>query len=114
MNKFTEHDESSRIAFYENLEWSCITILMGLVTCSIDVNLKADIISTLAALAKTVEIANTIWRHMETTQIIPTVPSTSNFQPRGVQVSTVRIKIAVSALCYMLSNCTGRVGRDRK
>ena len=88
LKMFTEHDESSRIAFCENLEWSCITILMGLVTCSIDVNLKADIISTLAALAKTAEIANNIWRNLETTQIIPTIPSTSNFQPRGVQVST--------------------------
>ncbi len=85
----SENDEVSRIAFCENLEWSCISILLGLVTCAIDVNLKADIVLTISALAKTAEIANTIWRNLEITQIIPTVPTTNNYRPRGVQVRII-------------------------
>lgn len=85
---FVEHDDISRLAFCENLEWSCISILLGLVTCSIDVSLKADIVLTLSALAKSPEIGNIIWKNLETTQVIPTVPTTNNYQPRGVQVYT--------------------------
>ncbi|KAK7605078.1 hypothetical protein V9T40_006936 [Parthenolecanium corni] len=92
IRRIAEFDEASRIAFCENLEWSCVTILLGLVTCSIDVNLKADIILTLAALAKSSEIANIIWRNLETTQIIPTIPTTNNYQPRGVQAELEEVE----------------------
>ncbi|XP_065223054.1 nuclear pore complex protein Nup205 [Planococcus citri] len=88
----SEHDDISRLAFCENLEWSCISILLGLVTCSIDVSLKADIVLTLSALAKSPEIGNIIWKNLETTQVIPTVPTTNNYQPRGVQAELEEVE----------------------
>jgi nuclear pore complex protein Nup205 len=59
--------------------------MLGLVSCSIIVQLKANLISTLAALGKSSETAIQLWNLLETSQIITTVPTTSNFASRGIE-----------------------------
>ena len=79
----TDADDYSRIAIVEHPNWSAINIFFGLIGCPIPIYLKADILLTLASLAKSVETAVAIWNTLESSQILPTIPSTSNYQPRG-------------------------------
>lgn len=65
-----------------------MTILLGLATCSVPIPLKATLISTLAGLARSPSAAAVIWHHIELSQIIPTVASINQFQPRSLQVSS--------------------------
>lgn len=80
-----EHDEVSRAAISENPTWSPLVVLLGLVSCCVPVTLKAELVLTLAALANAPDTAAALWVSMEAAQIICTVPSTSTYQPRGVQ-----------------------------
>uniref|UniRef100_A0A6P4EG87 Nuclear pore complex protein Nup205 n=1 Tax=Drosophila rhopaloa TaxID=1041015 RepID=A0A6P4EG87_DRORH len=74
-----EHDEISRIMICEQANWQPPQVLLGLVACSTPLLLKAEILFTLAALAKSKETARAIWFHLEDSQIIPTVPVTSSY-----------------------------------
>lgn len=71
------HDEISRNTFIENRKWAAVPNFLGLISCSIDVLLKADLLLTLCALGKSVETALQLWFNLESSQIIPTIPSTN-------------------------------------
>ena len=43
--------------------------MFGLVGCSVPVNLKAEILLALAALAKSPEIASNLWQTLEISQV---------------------------------------------
>jgi len=73
------NDEVARIALCEHPTWMPLHVLLGLVSCSIEIPLKADLLLTLAALAKSKETAIKIWSNLETSQIITTIPSTNTF-----------------------------------
>ena len=45
--------------------------------------LKAEILNAIAALAKTPEIAFSIWQNIEAAQLISTIPTTSQQRPLG-------------------------------
>lgn len=47
-----------------------VTVLFGLASCSIPIGLKAEVLLTLTALAKSPEIAGTIWQGLESSQVI--------------------------------------------
>lgn len=81
----SEHDEVSRAAISENPTWSPLVVLLGLVSCCVPITLKAELLLTLSALANAPDTAAALWVSMEAAQIICTVPSTSTYQPRGVQ-----------------------------
>lgn len=83
----SENDEMARVALCDNPNWAPLTVLLGLVSCSVPIPLKAELLLTLAALAKTPNIAATLWHNLEASQILTTVASTSNYQPRGIQVN---------------------------
>lgn len=80
-----EHDDFSRVAMCEHPAWAPLSILLGLVTCSVPIPFKAALLSTLAALSKSPETAAQMWNNLEASQILVTVPSTSSYQPRGIQ-----------------------------
>jgi len=77
----------ARIALCDNRNWAPLSVLLGLVSCSVPIPLKAELLLTLAALAKTPSTAATLWHNLEASQILTTVPSTSSYQPRGIKVS---------------------------
>lgn len=87
-----EQDEFSRVALCEHPGWVPLTILLGLVSCPIPIPLKADLLSTLAMLAKSPETAAQMWNNLESSQILVTIPSTSNYQPRGIQTELDEIE----------------------
>ncbi|CAH1968892.1 unnamed protein product [Acanthoscelides obtectus] len=87
-----EHDEFSRLALCEHPGWSPLTILLGLVSCSIPIPLKADLLLTLAALSKSSENASQMWENLEASQILVTIPTTSSYAPRGIQTELEEIE----------------------
>ena len=54
---------------YENQTWLPVASLFGLIGCSIPRSLKADILTTLAAFAKSPEIAGSMWHTLENAQV---------------------------------------------
>nr|ACI88735.1 RE24713p [Drosophila melanogaster] len=74
-----EHDEVSRIMICDHPNWQTPQVLLGLVACATPLFLKAEILHTLAALAKSKETARVIWFHLEASQIIPTVPVSRSY-----------------------------------
>lgn len=81
------HDEVARIALCEHPSWAPLHILLGLVSCSIVIPLKTDLLLTLAALGKSKETAMQLWLNLEATQIIATIPTTHSFSTvaRGIE-----------------------------
>ncbi|KAI4469467.1 nuclear pore complex protein [Holotrichia oblita] len=86
------NDDFSRLALCEHPGWAPLTVLLGLVSCSVPIPLKSDILLTLAALSKSPETANQMWNNLETSQILVTIPSTSSYQPRGIQTELDEIE----------------------
>ncbi|XP_030381528.1 nuclear pore complex protein Nup205 [Scaptodrosophila lebanonensis] len=74
-----EHDEISRIMICENASWQSLQVLLGLISCSTALVLKAEILFTLAALSKSKETARSVWLQLEESQIIPTIPVNFTF-----------------------------------
>ena len=79
-------DETARLGLCENQQWLPVVVILGMVSCSVPPRLKAELLLTLTAFAKTPEIATTLWQSLEVSQILPTVSSTSINQPGGIQV----------------------------
>lgn len=79
------HDDVSRVSFCEIPSWNVINVFIGLIGCSVQISLKAELLRTLAAFAKSSTNAITIWHSLEASQILTTVPTTSNYSPRGLQ-----------------------------
>lgn len=73
------HDEVARIALCEHPSWNPLQILLGLVSCSIVIPLKTELLLTLAALGKSKETALQLWVNLEASQIISTIPTTNAF-----------------------------------
>ncbi|CAH0547709.1 unnamed protein product [Brassicogethes aeneus] len=85
-------DEFSRLALCEHPGWSPLTVLLGLVSCSVPIPLKADLLLTLVALSKSSENAFQTWDNLESSQILMTVPTTSSYAPRGIQTELDEIE----------------------
>lgn len=83
-----DNDPIGRLNLAQNSSWNPITTFFKLLRCAVPVPLKADILLTLASLAKSPEVANEIWQTMEATNIICTTPASGNYQPKGLQVNT--------------------------
>lgn len=53
----------------ESQAWLPIASLFGLLGCPVPLRLKAQILSTLAAFAKSPEIASSLWHTLELSQV---------------------------------------------
>lgn len=51
------------------------TLFIGLLSCSVPIYLKSDILMTLSALAKSKETAMPLWNNLEASQVIKTLPT---------------------------------------
>ncbi|XP_076168586.1 nuclear pore complex protein Nup205 isoform X2 [Ptiloglossa arizonensis] len=87
-----KNDEMSRIAICDHPGWKVLPSLIGLVSCGISIPLKAVLIRTLAALARSPESSSTVWQSLEAAQILSTIPTISSYQPRGVQTELEEIE----------------------
>lgn len=104
-----DQDDFSRLAFCEHPGWTPLTVFLGLVSCAVPPMLKADLLVALAALSKSQETAIQTWNNLEASQILVTVPSTSSFQPRGIQTELDEVESRVEeypltrAILHLLS-----------
>ena len=62
-------DEAARVALCDNQHWLPVVVLLGLVSCSIPPSLKAELLLTLAAFAKSPEISASLWQSIEVSQV---------------------------------------------
>ncbi|RZC40322.1 nuclear pore complex protein Nup205 [Asbolus verrucosus] len=92
MRTIADHDEFSRLALCEHPRWAPLSILLGLVGCSVPIPLKSDLLLTLASLSKSSENAAQMWDNLETSQILVTIPTTSSYAPRGIQTELDEIE----------------------
>ncbi|KAJ3635241.1 hypothetical protein MTP99_008161 [Tenebrio molitor] len=92
IRSIADHDEFSRLALCEHPGWAPLSILLGLVGCSVPIPLKSDLLLTLASLSKSSENAAQMWDNLETSQILVTVPTTSSYTPRGIQTELEEIE----------------------
>ncbi|KAK5642892.1 hypothetical protein RI129_009059 [Pyrocoelia pectoralis] len=97
-----EYDDFSRLALCEHPGWAPLTILLGLVGCSVPITIKADLLLTLAALSKSPETAAQTWNNLEVSQLLITIPTTSSYQPRGLQTELDEIESRMEE--YPLTN----------
>ncbi|XP_046735126.1 nuclear pore complex protein Nup205 [Diprion similis] len=86
------YDEVSRVAICEHPGWNVLPSIIGLVGCAMPIPLKGALVRTLAALAKSPESSSTIWQSLEAAQILSTIPTTSSYQPRGIQTELEEIE----------------------
>ncbi|KAK6985388.1 nuclear pore complex protein Nup205 [Biomphalaria glabrata] len=93
--KLTKHianlNETCRSAFCENQQWSVVMVLFGLLTCSVNIQLKGELLSTLASIAQTPVFAATIWQILESSQILQTLPI-SRDQSTGIKVELEEVE----------------------
>ncbi|XP_058974470.1 nuclear pore complex protein Nup205-like [Musca domestica] len=80
------HDEVARIAICEHPNWNPLYTLIGLLSCSVPIYLKSDILLTLTALAKSKETAIPLWNNLEASQIIKTLPSNMNYDTCNLEM----------------------------
>ncbi|EAT37498.1 AAEL010526-PA [Aedes aegypti] len=71
------HDEVARVALCEHPNWAPLHVLLGLISCSVPISLKAELVQTLAALGKSKETALQLWNNLEASQVITTIPTTN-------------------------------------
>ncbi|XP_035827391.1 nuclear pore complex protein Nup205 [Aplysia californica] len=93
--KLTRHiavlNETCRSAFCENQQWSVVMVLFGLLGCSVTVQMKGELMRTLAAISQTPVFAATIWQTLEASQILPTTVA-SGEQPGGFRVELEEVE----------------------
>ncbi|XP_066588183.1 nuclear pore complex protein Nup205-like isoform X2 [Prorops nasuta] len=87
-----KYDEMSRVAICEHPSWKVLPSLIGLVGCTIPILLKATLVRTLAALARSPDSSSTVWQSLEAAQILSTIPTTSSYRPRGVQTELEEVE----------------------
>lgn len=87
-----KNDEMSRVAICDHPGWKVLPSLIGLVSCAMPIPLKGMLVRTLAALARSSESSSIIWQSLEVAQILSTIPTTSSYQPRGVQTELEEIE----------------------
>ena len=63
-------DDNARVALCENPQWLTLVLLLGIVGCSVPARLKAELLLTLAALARSPEIAANLWQSIEMAQVV--------------------------------------------
>ncbi|XP_061392742.1 nuclear pore complex protein Nup205-like [Musca vetustissima] len=80
------HDEVARIAICEHPNWNPLYTLIGLLSCSVPIYLKSDILTTLTALAKSKETAMPLWNNLEASQIIKTLPSNITYETCNLEM----------------------------
>uniref|UniRef100_A0A673LRB1 Nuclear pore complex protein Nup205-like n=1 Tax=Sinocyclocheilus rhinocerous TaxID=307959 RepID=A0A673LRB1_9TELE len=61
--------ENARLALCEHPQWTPVVVMLGLLQCSVQPVLKAQVLHALAAFGKSPEIAASLWQSLEYTQV---------------------------------------------
>ncbi|XP_067131322.1 LOW QUALITY PROTEIN: nuclear pore complex protein Nup205 [Centruroides vittatus] len=86
------NDEMARISLCDVPQYMPLTVLLGVVGCSVPPELKAALLKTLSAFALSANIASNLWQSLESFQIIPTIKTTSVYQPSGIHIELEEVE----------------------
>uniref|UniRef100_A0A673G8I8 Nucleoporin 205 n=1 Tax=Sinocyclocheilus rhinocerous TaxID=307959 RepID=A0A673G8I8_9TELE len=101
--------ENARLALCEHPQWTPAVVMLGLLQCSVQPVLKAQILHALAAFGKSPEIAASLWQSLEYTQILQTVKAPGQRQAAGIEVELNEIESSCEeypltrAFCHLIS-----------
>ncbi|XP_006633765.1 nuclear pore complex protein Nup205 [Lepisosteus oculatus] len=102
--------ENARLALCEHPQWTPVVVMLGLLQCSIQPVLKAELLHCLAAFGKSPEIAASLWQSLEYTQILQTVRAPGQQrQASGIEVELNEIESRCEeypltrAFCHLIS-----------
>ncbi|XP_052008262.1 nuclear pore complex protein Nup205 isoform X2 [Xyrauchen texanus] len=101
--------ENARLALCEHPQWTPVVVMLGLLQCSVQPVLKAQILHVLAAFGKSPEIAASLWQSLEYTQILQTVKAPGQKQAAGIEVELNEIESSCEeypltrAFCHLIS-----------
>uniref|UniRef100_A0A8D0CKF9 Nucleoporin 205 n=1 Tax=Scleropages formosus TaxID=113540 RepID=A0A8D0CKF9_SCLFO len=101
--------ENARLALCEHPQWTPVVVMLGLLQCSVQPILKAELLRCLAAFAKSPEIAASLWQSIEYTQILQTVKAPGQRQAAGIEVELNEIESSCEeypltrAFCHLIS-----------
>ncbi|XP_051513137.1 nuclear pore complex protein Nup205-like isoform X2 [Myxocyprinus asiaticus] len=102
-------NENARLALCEHPQWTPVVVMLGLLQCSVQPVLKAQILHALAAFSKSPEIAASLWQSLEYTQILQTVKAPGQRQVVGIEVELNEIESSCEeypltrAFCHLIS-----------
>ncbi|RXN13415.1 nuclear pore complex protein Nup205 [Labeo rohita] len=101
--------ENARLALCEHPQWTPVVVMLGLLQCSVQPVLKAQVLHALAAFGKSPEIAASLWQSLEYTQILQTVKAPGQRQAAGIEVELNEIESSCEeypltrAFCHLIS-----------
>ncbi|XP_056117303.1 nuclear pore complex protein Nup205 isoform X2 [Rhinichthys klamathensis goyatoka] len=101
--------ENARLALCEHPQWTPVVVMLGLLQCSVQPVLKAQVLHVLAAFGKSPEIAASLWQSLEYTQILQTVKAPGQKQAAGIEVELNEIESSCEeypltrAFCHLIS-----------
>uniref|UniRef100_A0A4W4E6A7 Nucleoporin 205 n=1 Tax=Electrophorus electricus TaxID=8005 RepID=A0A4W4E6A7_ELEEL len=101
--------ETARLALCEHPQWTPVVVMLGLLQCSVPPVLKAQLLHTLAAFAKSPEIAASLWQSLEYTQVLQTVKAPGQRQAAGIEMELNEIESSCEeypltrAFCQLIS-----------
>jgi len=65
-----DHCKAARMAMAENSVWQPVLVAVGLLGCAVPVVLKAELLKTLAALARDADVAQAVWQSLESARLV--------------------------------------------
>ncbi|KAI4886720.1 hypothetical protein NFI96_014775 [Prochilodus magdalenae] len=89
LNAIITWSENARLALCEHPQWTPVIVMLGLLQCSVQPILKAQLLHALAAFGKSPEIAASLWQSLEYTQILQTVKAPGQRQGAGIEVCSI-------------------------
>ncbi|XP_043228757.1 nuclear pore complex protein Nup205-like [Amphibalanus amphitrite] len=87
-----ENDASSRLVMCETPSWPPLVVMLRLQTCAAPGALKAQLLRTLAALARAPEVAQALWQGLEQAQILQTTQVMPGQQARGIKMELEEVE----------------------
>ncbi|KAK7077982.1 hypothetical protein SK128_011882 [Halocaridina rubra] len=90
--RVAEKDELSRVALCDNASWTPLYVCTGLLTCSVPLSLKIELVNTLTAFSGTPALAQKVWELVEGARLIPLQEGVAGYQPRGLLVDIEEVE----------------------
>ena len=66
----SENSDAARAAIVQSPEWQPLLVMIGLLGCAVPTLIKAELLKTLASLAKTADVALQVWNGIEASSFI--------------------------------------------
>ncbi|KAF2368756.1 Nucleoporin Nup186/Nup192/Nup205 [Trinorchestia longiramus] len=80
-----ERNEAARVDLSSRVAFAPIEVCAGLLTCSVPVSLKTQLLNVLSAFSKSSAIAVSVWQCIEAAGLVPTTAGAPGYSNRGIR-----------------------------